>query len=95
MFNAIVVVRKWSWVLAAFAAVGTSSCFAKDSADVTAWYAANSTCRGSYSVKEQETACGLRDSLDAKLAKAGMCYGKKSEPNNNLTWHKCGPNSQR
>ena len=61
-----------------------------------AWYAANYICRGSNNEKETTVACAFRDEvLDGRLRKAGMCYGRKSEPNNNLTWHKCGPGSRK
>lgn len=64
--------------------------------EVTAWYVANSMCRGSYPGKKQEVSCAFRDEvLGPEMEKAGMCYGKKSEPNNDLTWHKCGSNSRR
>lgn len=63
---------------------------------VDAWYVANSLCRGSTSEKEVVPSCAFRDDVLApRLRRAGMCYGKKTEPNNNLTWHKCGPGSRR
>jgi hypothetical protein len=63
---------------------------------VDGWFTANSICRGSNDKKDIEVACAFRDEiLDHRLREAGMCYGKKSEPNNNLTWHRCGPGSRR
>jgi hypothetical protein len=60
------------------------------------WYAANYICRGSNDKKYVEVACAFRDEiLTRHLRQAGMCYGKKSEPYNNSTWHKCGPNSRK
>jgi hypothetical protein len=60
------------------------------------WYAANYICRGSNDKKDIEVACAFRDDiLDGRLRKAGMCYGKKSEPYNNSTWHKCGSNTRK
>lgn len=60
------------------------------------WYSANLICRGSNDQKEIEVACAFRDEvLDRRLRQAGMCYGKKTEPFNNSTWRKCGPNSRK
>lgn len=63
---------------------------------VSAWYVADTFCRGESDEKIWGPSCDFRDVvLGGELKKIGMCYGKKNKPSSDATWHKCGPDSQR
>lgn len=66
----------------------------RTSVDVQAWYHNNGLCRGSNDPREVRLACNLREVIGARLERSGMCYGKTTEPLNDQTWHRCGPQSR-
>ena len=53
-------------------------------------------CRGSLGDERfREDACEERQEYVDRLAALGMCYGRKNETPQQMTWHKCGPGSYR
>lgn len=53
-------------------------------------------CRGGPGDERfREDACEERQEYVDRLAALGMCYGRKNETPQQMTWHKCGPGSYR
>ena len=61
---------------------------------IARWQEANGFCRGGSGDQAETWAwCAVRDSLDQVLGTRGWCYGKKEQAGFEMTWHKCGPDS--
>ncbi|MCF3638734.1 hypothetical protein LXM94_01950 [Rhizobium sp. TRM95111] len=60
------------------------------------WNEANGFCRGhSPSDPRMHTGCESRETYGKMLDERGWCYGRENEAGYQMSWHVCGPNSNR